>query len=905
MPSSSSAVRKAQIPWHTKSVNEILGLFTASLGGFSDVEAKRRLEQYGKNALTESKPESAFSIFIRQFQSPLIYILVVSSVIVYFLGEVSDTLIILAVLFINAIIGALQEGKAQNTLRSLKDFTETPARVLRAGKESVVPDTDVVPGDILLLEEGDKVPADARIIENRDCKVNESSLTGESEPSEKSDLELKNAHLPSADQKNMFFKGTLVVSGGASAVVVATGMDTVIGAIARGLSSLGAEVPLAVAIKRLSRVIGISVLFLSAIVLVAGVLGGNSLREMFFVSIAIAVSLIPEGLPIVITLILARGVYRMGKRNALVKRLQAVDALGYASVIAVDKTGTITRNELMIEEVWVDQKLFSISGNGYEPIGGVSFEKKAVDPLNHPELLFAGKIAAFSSSARVFLSEKEGMWKPTGDPTSAAISIFARKIGFHKDELEKEMPLVIETPAGVGKSYHTSIHIMGADALLSVMGAPEIVLSFCDSVWKGGNKEKISQLERDAIIRTIERMSSRGLRVVASAVRTLASPHLNTEKMPELSFVALYAMSDVIRAGAREAVMEARDGGVKVVMITGDHRITAKAIAKQAGIWREGDEILTGQDLERMDEKSLSLKVENTTVFARVTPEHKLSIIKSFRKKGEVIAMTGDGVNDALSLVAADLGIAMGKSGTEVTKEAADIILLDDNFSSIVAAIEEGRAIYHTIKKVLLYLFSTGVAELFTILTALLISLPLPILPTQILWLNLVTDGFLVVALAMDSPEKISRSRAKRNRSLVDSLMISRIILLGFVMTVGSVALFANLYETDFLKASTVTLTALAVFQWFNVFNCRSERASIFSRTERNAYLLPAFLAVVALQLFAVYHPVMQKLLHTTALSFSDWLIIITISSSVILIEEVRKFFAQLVSLSPAVPKSL
>lgn len=879
--------------WHTKDAREVLASFESSEEGLSQSESLKRLQTIGENKLPESKGESVFSIFFRQFQSPLIYILLISSLIVFFLGKFSDTIIILIVLLLNAIIGAIQEGKAQNTLRALKQFTKTSARVLREGKELVVEDAHIVPGDIILLAEGDKVPADARLVETYNLKLNEAALTGESEPVEKNNLTLKNGNLPTADQKNMVFKSTFVVLGSAKAVVVGTGLNTIIGGIAKELASIDSDVPLKEDIKNLSQILSLTILAASVFIFVLGILGGIPLKEMFFTAVAVAVSVVPEGLPIVITLILATGVYRMGKQNALVKKLQAVDALGYATVIAVDKTGTVTKNEMMVEQVFVSNKRFDITGSGYESSGDVLLEKEIVDPLNHTELLLAGKIAALGSMARVYLSEEEKQWKISGDPTEAAVLVFARKIGFHKSELEKESPLIIDIPMSTETNYHASVHDAQSSAVLTVIGAPERIFELCDKVWIDGEARKLTSKEKEIFESATEKMSSEGLRVVAAAIDEEAPKEVSINVISKLTLVCLYGMRDVLREGVKESIAEARLGGVKVVMITGDHRITAKAIAKEAGIWREGDEIVTGKELTEMNEKDLLAKLKKTTVFARVTPQHKLAIIESYRKNKEIVAMTGDGVNDALSLMAADLGVAMGKMGTEVTKEAADIVLLDDNFKSIVLAMEEGRSIYHTIKKVLLYLFSTGIGELCTIVFALFLALPLPLLPTQILWLNLVTDGFLVVAMAMEPKEKLSRKQlGEHSRHLVDSLMVHRMILLGLTMTAGSLFLFSHFYEGDIVKGWTVALTTLAVFQWLNVWNCRSEQASIFSLNPfANLYLVFSTVIVVALQMFVIYNPIAQNILHTTALSIDEWMLILATASTVVVVEEVRKFF--------------
>jgi Ca2+-transporting ATPase len=469
--------------------------------------------------------------------------------------------------------------------------------------------------------------------------------------------------------------------------------------------------------------------------------------------VSLSVSIIPEGLYVVMTIILARGVWRMSKKNALIKRLQAVEALGQARIIAVDKTGTITKNEMIVKKVYVNAEFFDIGGVGYEPKGEIRLEEIIIDPANHPELLFTGKIAAFCASARVMFSEENKQWLVSGDPTEAAMLVLSQKLGFHKDDLEKESPLLAEIPFDYRLRYHAAIHQVEDKKMLSVVGAPETVLGLCKKVWRGGKSFLLESEERRNLEKIFLEMSENGLRVVALA-KTVKPPEiLKSEDIKELVFVGFLGMQDALRLEVGEALQKAVSAGMKVVMITGDHKITAQAIARDAGIFHEGDEVLTGEDIENLSDDEFAQKLKNVSVFARVTPEHKMKIINAYKRKGEIVAMTGDGVNDAPSLVAADLGVAMGNIGTEVAKEAADIVLLDDNFGSIVAAVEEGRNIYKTIKKVILYLFSTSIGEVLTITGAIFAGYPLPILPAQIIWLNFVTDGFLVVALATEPKE--------------------------------------------------------------------------------------------------------------------------------------------------------
>ncbi len=880
---------------HAKGVPTVLAMMRSSEEGLAAPEAARRLAEEGPNALPEAPREGLFSIFLRQFKSPLIYLLFAAAVTVWLLGEGGDAVIICAVLLFNAFVGAVQEGRAQNTLRALRSFSETTASVVRGGEEFTIPDRDVVIGDIIVLREGEKVPADARIVLARNLSTDEAALTGESEPVAKTASPQLKPNLPISEMRSMVFKGTHVVAGSGRALVVATGSNTVLGGIAREISGVKDEIPLQRDIARLSRAIIIAVVGMSILLFFLGRALGHSALEMFATVVTLSVSVIPEGLPIVMTLVLATGVWRMSKRNALVKRLQAVEALGQARVIAVDKTGTITKNEMVVQKVLAGGVLFDISGVGYEPEGAAHLDGVRIAPVEHPDLVEASRIAAFAASARITYSEGEQRWLVAGDPTEAALSVFARKLGTTREELEVEHPLVAEIPFDSSLKYHAVVHGTGKKARLSVVGAPEIILKHSSSLMRGGKKMPLSDAARDELEQAIDAFSRQGLRVVALARGNFETADIRPEHIDDLTFVALVGMKDGLREGVHDALAAARDAGVRVVMITGDHATTAKAIALEAGIFRMGERVITGDEIDALSDEELADALERVSVFARVTPEHKLRIVNAYKKRGEVIAMTGDGVNDAPSLVAADLGVGMGKIGTEVAKEASDIVLLDDNFGSIVAAIEEGRSIYKTIKKVILYLFSTSVGEVMVIAGALFLGMPLPLLPAQIIWLNLVTDGFLDVGLGMEPKEKglLAETFDTPKRHLVDRLMGMRMLVMAIPMAVGTLFLF-SLYLNDFEKALTVSLTTLAVFQWFNAWNCRSEKESVFTQNPfSNRYLIGATSIVITLQLVAVYVPFIQRLLHTAPLSAFDWLLIIPVASTILLTEEVRKWFAR------------
>lgn len=882
--------------WYAEELTTVFERLQSNENGLSARVASLRLQEHGPNALPAAKPDGYIRIFARQFQSPLIYLLLAASVAIFFVGEVVDSGIILFVLLFNAVVGSFQEGRAQNTLLALKRFVETSATVLRDGAEVVIPDTEVVVGDVLLLNEGEKVAADARIITSNGLKADEAMLTGESTPSAKVATVLARESIGTAEQKNMLFKGSNVLTGEGRAVVVATGAHTVIGAIAKTVSTTHTETPLHANIRHLSRAIIVVVALVAVAVFLLGLWRGEPLVVIFATVVSLAVSIIPEGLPIVITLILAAGVWRMSKRNALVKQLQAVEALGQAHVIAVDKTGTITKNELVVREVWVAGQSFSVAGVGYAPEGAVSLSGEVVDAANHPELLFAGKAAAVSATAHVAYSQEEERYQVMGDPTEAAIRVFGEKVGFHRDDLLRESPLVSQMAFDYRLKYHAALVHEGDTNTLFVSGAPEAVLALCTHARSNGSLRTLTAGDRERLEAQFADMTSRGLRVVALATHEKFEHALDAARVRALTFVALFGMQDILRPEIAEAVSRTHSAGIRVVMITGDHARTARAIAKEAGIWQEGDELLVGTQIDALSDAELSASIARVSVFARVTPQHKLRIVMAYKRRKEVIAMTGDGVNDAPSLVAADLGVAMGKSGTEVAREAADIVLLDDNFTSIISAVEEGRSIYRTIQKVVLYLFSTSLGEMATIIVALTLGYPLPLLAAQIIWLNFVTDGFLDVALAMEPKEDglLLETFVRPKKYLLDALMVRRMAFMALPMVVGTLFLFEKYVGGDLETAWTVSLTTLAAFQWFNAWNCRSATQSVFrGGLFTNRYLLGATAVVIALQVLAIYTPLLQHLLHTAPLGLYEWLLIVPTAFSVVLIEEVRKFFAR------------
>lgn len=883
---------KTPINYFSRDVDEVFWNLKTAKHGLEKDEVKKRLLKQGPNRLPQTKVDNLAVIFFRQFQSPLIFILLIATAIVFLTGEDVDGFVILFVLLFNAIVGTFQEGRAQNIFAALKNFIKTNASVIRASREDIISDEEIVPGDIIVLREGEKVPADARIFHSESLQLNESALTGESNPKFKTIHLIEDANTPISDQANMVFKGTTVISGSGKAVVVATGVDTVIGGIAKKISTITEELPIKKDIRQLSHFIITAVFFIGLVLLGLGIFHAEPLKEVFATIVAISVSIIPEGLPIVVTLVLATGVWRMGKRNVLIKKLQAVEALGQTDVIAVDKTGTVTKNELVVKEIYVDEKIFLVSGIGYESKGEIELAGKVIDPLNHPELLLVGKIGALCSSAHIAFDNNLGTWRISGDPTEGATLIVSKKIGYHKSGLENEFVKIAEKPFDYESKYHATLHRENENYLLMTVGAPEEVLNISEKVWSNFRAHVLTEKKRNELKDIFIKMSEGGLRVVALGMKKMEKNNGISRKLSDLEFVGFLGIEDSPRLEVAQAVNKVESAGIKLVMITGDHEITARAIAKEVGIWRSGDVIFKGEEIDKLTEQELADQLENVSVFSRVTPLQKLKIINAYKLAGKTIAMTGDGVNDALSLTSADVGVAMGKIGTEVAKEASDIIILDDNFGSIVSGVEEGKNIYKTIKRVILYLFSTSLGEVLIIIGAILLGFPLPILAVQILWLNLVTDGFLDMALAMEPKGEslLGKKSVKNKTGFIDKLMVFRMFTMALPMAVGTLYLFAQNYEVDLPKAWTISLTIMAVFQWFNAWNCRSQIKSIFaSNPFSNKFLVGATGIVIGLQLLAIYNPFFQKVLRTVPLDREDWFSIISIAFSIVITEELRK----------------
>ncbi|HLS85781.1 MAG TPA: cation-translocating P-type ATPase [Burkholderiales bacterium] len=923
---------------YRQTADEVLGaLGTDRERGLGEDEARRRLAQYGRNELAAARRVPGWRKFLAQFQDPLVVLLLAATAISagLWLAERDaalpyEAIAIAAVVLLNAALGYFQQARAERALAALKDMTAAGANVVREGRRRRVAAAELVPGDLLVLEEGDAVAADARLVRTAALQAAEAALTGESLPESKQTAPLDEETVL-GDRSNMVFGGTAITHGHGLAVVVATGMQTQMGRIARLLGEAPAETtPLQQALARVGRLLGLVVLAIAAVMIATILLlqeidGPAALFDVLILGVALAVAAVPEGLPAVVTAVLALGVQRMARRNAIVRHLAAVETLGSASVIASDKTGTLTRNEMTVRAVVTASGRVDFGGTGYAPEGEVSVPEGA-----RFELARALTVGDLANNA--VLQEREGRWTVQGDPTEGALLVAARKAGLRHEALDTRFERVGEVPFSSERKLMTTLHADAEHARRLVAftkGAPDVLLRRCTAELVGREERPLGESRREAILRANEALAREALRTLAVAYRELpgraaepgASPGTADDDLEhELVFAGLIGMIDPPRAEAKEAVARAKQAGIRPVMITGDHPITAAVIAAELGT---ADEVqaVTGAVLERMDDDTLERVVGEATVYARVNPEHKLRIVKALQRRGEIVAMTGDGVNDAPALKTADIGVAMGRTGTDVSKEAADIVLADDNFATIVAAVEEGRAIFDNIRKFLRYLLSSNMGEVLTMFFGVLLAeaiglagagegaLALPLLATQILWVNLVTDGAPALALGMDpaDPGVMSRPPRPRSESVIPPRMWAGILHVAAIMAVGTLlvvdaSLPGGFLETEGARAhagaeglryaQTMAFTTLVFFSLFNVFNARSDERSAFAglfTNRTNFWLLGAVLLSAALQLAVVYVPFLQQAFSTVSLSAADWALCAAVASSVLWLRELEK----------------
>jgi Ca2+-transporting ATPase len=883
--------------------------------GLSDVEAAKRLNRYGVNELGEEEPISKLTLLLNQFKSPLIAVLIVAAVISLLVSHYIDAIVIAVVIVINALIGYFQEFKAETALKALKTMAGPETHVLRCTTkgecvERKIKAKDLVPGDIILLETGVKVPADARIFQSFNLEIDESMLTGESQATRKK-IEPLPSELTVADRVNMVFSGTIVVQGRGKAIVVATGLKTEIGKIAELIKGTPrVETPIQKQTKDLSKKLGIFALSASALVFVIAVLRGFDIFETFLFALATAVSAIPEGLPAVLTVTLAVGVNRMAKRNALIRKLQAVDTLGSATVICTDKTGTLTTNQMTVRKIFVGNRLINVLGEGFNPEGKFEYLNKPINPAEDETVSRLLKTATLCNDAKLQKTETEGrvQWEILGDPTEGALIVAASKAGVNQAQLEDSHPRVDEIPFDSKNRYMVTFNRETSQKIgVYVKGAPEAILPLCTHAIEDDTEKALTSNKKQELLDVSTDMARQALRVLAMAYQIINSDDLEKtkleikEKRGKLIFVGFAGMIDPPRSEAKSAVALCKRAGIRVVMATGDHKLTAEAIAKELGISGSSD-ALTGVELDNLSDQQLDQAIDNTSVFARVSPTHKFRIVESLRRRGNVVAMTGDGVNDAPALKAAEIGIAMGITGTDVTKETADMVLTDDNFASIVNAIEEGRVVFENIRKVVKYLISTNTGEIITILAALILlpTAPLIFTAVQILWVNLVTDGLLVIPLALEPKETnvMDLPPRKPKERIINRGMILNIIFVGSFMAAGTLWLFADgLNNNNFVKAQTLAFVTIALFQVFNSLNCRSRTLSFFKLGMfTNKWLFFGIATSFILQVLVTELPFLQVAFGTTNLSFIDWIAVILISSSVFIADELRKLIQKLLA---------
>lgn len=896
--------------WHTLSVEEIFKNLKTSVRGLTTAEAEKRLKEYGPNELEEERRFRKLALLFDQVKSPLIGVLFVAAFISFLVGKLVDAIVVAVVIALNTAVGFFQGYKAEAALQALKSLAAPEAEVIRDCPEKGtciemrVKAREIVPGDIILLDAGDKVPADARIFEAINLEIDESMLTGESTPVRKT-IEPLDKDLPVADRKNMAFSGTIVTQGRGKAVVVATGMKTEIGKIAKLIKETEkAETPFQKRTSDLSKKLGLFALIAGSLILMVSLIRGFEFYQTFLFALAAIVSAIPEGLPAVMTITLAVGVNRMAKRNAIIRKLQAVDTLGSATVIVTDKTGTLTTNQLTVQKIFVNGKMVKVTGVGFAPEGSFEINGVPIDPKKKDDTLsLLLEIAALCNDARLRQHKTDGYrWEIYGDPTEGALVVASEKAGFNKEELEAQLPRVDEIPFDAKERYMATFHKSPEENLrVYVKGAPETILEMCSDILIDGKIKKLSPKEREELLKVSTEMASEALRVLAMAYKIIEPDNLEVfkenirQKRAKLVFVGIIGMIDPPRPEAKQSVQLCKRAGIKVIMATGDHKLTAEAIAREIGILEPGSKILTGAELDNMNDDDLDAVIEQTSVFARVSPSHKYRIVESLRRRGHIVAMTGDGVNDAPALKAAEIGVAMGITGTDVTKETADMVLTDDNFASIVSAVEEGRVVFENIRKVVKYLIATNTGEIITILTALIFfpHLPLIFTPVQILWVNLVTDGLLVTPLAMEPKEEdvMDQPPRKPNEKIINRDIMLNTIYVGIFMMIGTLYVFMKEWNGGgLIRAQTLGFTTMAMFQVFNALNCRSRTKSVFKiGFFTNKYLFGAIAASVTLQVLATLLPPLKVALGTTSISAWDWLTIILISSSVFFADELRK----------------
>lgn len=901
--------------WHMLTPGEAAAELATDLRrGLTEAEAAARQARYGPNTLPEPAAVPAWRIFLGQFKSVMTALLVAAALIAWLMGDALEAIAILVVLLLNALLGFVNEYRASRSVQALKELVAPVAKVIRDGEIAEAPAEALMPGDLIVFEAGDHIPADGRLVEARSLRVDESALTGESVAADKGIDAMRAADAPLAERQNMVYTGTAVVQGRGQALVTATGSATEIGKISILMAATGEEqTPLQARLDRLGRYLALAALGIAAAMVSIGLLRGGALWPMLESSLALAIAAVPEGLPAVATIALALGMRRMAQRRAIVRRLAAVETLGSTNVICSDKTGTLTQNQMTVRELRLDDRTIEVSGVGYAPMGEFTATGQRLDSQADPHLALALHAGLLCNNAG--LDKEVNGWRVVGDPTDGALLVAASKAGLDLAAARQAYPKVGEIPFDTRDRRMATIHQVAGHRLqvaggsdhsrrgtgdlnpgtytVVAKGAPEAILPACTHQQQGEMVAEMTDAAHAQIWAANTEMARRALRVLALAYKTADSP--DAEPFSGLVFLGLVGMMDPPRPEAAEAITRCQEAGIRVVMITGDQATTAQAIAGELGIAEPGQPVIEGPRLEAADETALRELVAGTSVYARVAPEHKLRIVGALQSRGQIVAMTGDGVNDAPALKAADIGVAMGQMGTDVAREAADMVLADDNFATIVAAVEEGRVVFANVKKFVHYLFSCNLSEILTMFVAVLAGLPLPLLPLQILWLNLIIDVFPALALAAEPAEPgIMRPPppAEARASRPPASFVQSVVIQGALLAAATLAAFvwALAASGDVRRATTVAFLTLGLAQLFHVFNSRFERNSalrggFFS----NRYVWAAIGLTIALQLVAVYLPAAQTLLKTVAPSATEWVVVLAAALAPALLVELYK----------------
>jgi len=895
-----------QLNWHSLGIEAVLASLKSIPEGLSSGEAARRLAQFGPNELIREKGISPLRIFLSQFTNVLIIILLAAVVISFAIGERVDALMILLIVLFAGILGFVQEYRAEKAMEALKRMAALTSSVLRDGVEKEIPSRDLVPGDVVLLKTGDRVPADCRLMDSRNLRIDEAPLTGESAPVEKfTNVCPLDASI--GDRRNMAYSGTSVVYGRGMGVVALTGMDSEFGKIAAMLQEKeDKKTPLQVNLDRMGKILGIGAIAVAALVGTIGFLSGaftgatlmDKLSAVFIWSVSLAVATVPEALPAVVTISLALGVRRMVKRNALIRKLPAVETLGSTTVICSDKTGTLTQDEMTVRQVYCGNRNIQVTGAGYEPNGEFRQENSPVDPAADSSLRMLLLAGALCNDSR--LINENGLWDIKGDPTEGALVVLAAKGGISIEKTNGEFPRIDEIPFSSERKKMTTVHSSAQGSYAFSKGAAEIILESCSRVYLNGKEQPFGQADREKALDASRLMAGSALRVLGLAYKSFKDKTETPGLEQDMVLLGLVGMIDPPRPEAKEAIEQCKQAGIKTIMITGDHKVTAMAIARELGVLDQGMAV-SGLELDALSDKEYEQVVEQIQVYARVSPAHKMRVIQALSKKGHVVAMTGDGVNDAPALKKADIGIAMGITGTDVTKETADMILTDDNFASIVAAVEEGRGLFDNIKKYLTYLLSSNIGEILVMASVILLGplmgLPagtLPLIAIQILFVNLATDGLPALALSVDPAEKdlMKRPPRKKGKSIFTPGIVSLILVGGIWSAIVNVAIFrwAFLSGRGLVEAQALTFLTLVIIQFFKAYNFRSSRHSIFKvGVFTNKWLNLSILANIVILLPIVYLPFLQKPFATYSLSWQDWVIVVLASVTIVPAMELAK----------------